>query len=88
MQYNLNTTVKVWIWVPRHTSPLTHTNFFSCVFSCVFVRLRCGGLPGAGTYVAPSLNLAGCVITSSGVFFHILKKVIKGRKSPMGMGPK
>jgi hypothetical protein len=27
-----------------------------------------GGLPGAGTYVAPYLNHAGCVITTSGVF--------------------
>ena len=27
---------------------------------------RGGGLPGAGTYVAPSLNHAGCVITTSG----------------------
>ena len=25
-------------------------------------------LPGAGTYVTPSLNHAGCVITTSGVF--------------------
>ena len=25
-------------------------------------------MPGAGTYVTPSLNHAGCVITTSGVF--------------------
>ena len=42
-------TVKVWVWVLRHTTPLTHINFFLIV--CVV-----GGLPGAGTYVAPSLN--------------------------------
>ena len=29
---------------------------------------RGGGLPGAGTYVAPYLNHAGCVFTSSGFF--------------------
>jgi hypothetical protein len=64
LQYNYKTqatTVKVWVWVLRHTTPLTHINFFSC--------LHDGGLPGAGTYVAPSLNHAGCVITTSGVFF-------------------
>ena len=30
--------------------------------------LRGGGLPGAGTYVTPSLTQAGCVITTSGLF--------------------
>ena len=55
------TTIMVWVWVPRHTTPLTHTNFCVC--------LRDGGLPGAGTYVTPSLNHAGCVINTSGVFF-------------------
>jgi hypothetical protein len=54
------TTVKGWVWVLRHTTPLTHTN--------LFCYLRGGGLPGAGTYVAPSFNHAGCVITTSGVF--------------------
>jgi hypothetical protein len=54
------TTVKVWVWVLRHTTPLTHIIFSNC--------LRGGGLPGAGTYVAPSLNHAGCVITTSRVF--------------------
>jgi len=34
-----------------------------------FVCWHCGGLPGAGTYVISSLNHAGCVITTSGVFF-------------------
>jgi len=47
----------VWVWVPRHTTPLTHIN-------C----LRGGGLPSAGTFVNPSLNHAGCVITNSGAF--------------------
>jgi hypothetical protein len=37
----LKTTVMVWVWVPRHTNPLTHTN-------CFFVCLCGGGLPGAG----------------------------------------
>jgi len=35
---------------------------------------RGGGLPGAGTYVAPSLNHAGCVITTSGVFSFLFFK--------------
>jgi len=30
--------------------------------------MRGGRLPGAGTYVAPSLNHAGCVITTGGVY--------------------
>ena len=54
------TTVKGWVWVLRHTTPLTHIKIFYC--------LRGGGVPGAGTYVAPSFNHAGCVITTSGVF--------------------
>ena len=49
------TTVKDWVQVLRHTTPLTHINFF--------LFLRGGGLPGAGTKVTPSLNRAGCVIT-------------------------
>ena len=36
--------------------------------SFLFDCLRGGGLPGAGTCIAPSLNHAGCVITTSGVF--------------------
>jgi len=37
--------------------------------------LRGGGLPGAGTYVAPSLNHAGCVITTSRVLsFHYFEQ--------------
>jgi len=36
----------------------------------------CGGeLPGAGTYVAPSLNHAGCVITTSGVFSFLFSSL-------------
>jgi len=41
--------------------------------------LRGGGLPGAGTYAFPSLNHAGCVITTSGVFsfFSLYASVLK-----------
>jgi hypothetical protein len=32
LQYNTsNTTAKDWVWVLRHTTPLTHTNLFSIV---------------------------------------------------------
>ena len=41
--------------------------------SFLFICLRGGGFPGAGTYVALSLNYAGCAITTNGVFsFSIL----------------
>jgi len=53
----------VWVWVPRHTTPLIHTTFFVC--------LRGGGLPGPGAYVTPSLNHAGCVITTSESFLFL-----------------
>ena len=71
-----STTVKDWIRVLRYTTLL-------------FICLRGGGLPGAATYVTPSLNHAGCVISTSGVisffffsylelmwgvFFHCLRK--------------
>ena len=58
-----STTVKDWIRVLRYTTLL-------------FICLRGGGLPGAATYVTPSLNHAGCVITTSGpesfLFFSFL----------------
>jgi hypothetical protein len=37
-------------------NPLTHTDFLFCVIAQ-------WGLPGAGTYVTPSLNHSGCVIS-------------------------
>jgi len=66
-------TVKVWVRVPRHTNPLTHTNF-----SCV---LRGGDLPGVGTNVTPSLNHAGCVITTSEVFFFSINTTLKNTRA-------
>jgi hypothetical protein len=45
-------------------------------------------LRGAGTYVAPSLNHAGCVITTSGVFYFLffaLMKVSPHNFSRIGM---
>jgi hypothetical protein len=57
MQYNTsNKTVKVWVWVLRHTTHLPHINFFLMV--CLVRALK----------ITPSLNHAGCVITTSGVF--------------------
>jgi len=35
------TTVKDWVWVLQHTTPLTHINFF--------LNICAVGLPGAGT---------------------------------------
>jgi hypothetical protein len=54
----------VWVWVPQHTTPLTHAAFF---LSCVCAVAGCC-LERARTYITPSLNHAGCVITISGVF--------------------
>ena len=40
----------------------------SYLLDTLFNRLRGGGLPGVGAYVAPPLNHAGCVINTRGVF--------------------
>jgi len=42
LQYNTSKTVKDWVWVLRHTTPLTHISFFLTVCAS-------GGLPGVGT---------------------------------------
>ena len=57
------TTLKVRVWVPRHTTPLTHTNFFF-----VFARWGVVWLVRASTYPPPLIMLASCFNTTSGVF--------------------
>ena len=47
------TTLKVRVWVPRHTTPLTHTNFFF-----VFARWGVVWLVRASTYPPPLIMLA------------------------------
>ena len=57
LQYNLsNNSHGVGLGATAHNPPDPHY-FFVC--------LRGGGLPGEGTYVTPSLDHAGCVITTS-----------------------
>ena len=60
LQYNTsNNSQGLGLGATAHNPPDPHL-LFNCLCG--------GGLPGAGTYVAPSLNHAGCVITTSGVF--------------------
>jgi hypothetical protein len=60
-RYNLNNSQGVGLGATANNPPDPHWFFF-------LVCLRGGWLPGVGTYVTPSLNHAGCVITTSGVF--------------------
>jgi len=61
LQYNTtNNSQGSGLRATAHKPPDPHLFLFNC--------LRGGGLPGAGTQVTPSLNYAGCVITTSGVF--------------------
>ena len=66
MHWNITkaTTVKIWVWVLRYTTPLTHINFF-----LIFCG---GGLPSAGTQVTPSLIMLAVSWTpaESFLFFH------------------
>jgi len=50
----------VWVWVPRHTTPLPHIHFFLSRVCAVWVAW-CG-------YLRNPLKNAVCVITNSGVF--------------------
>jgi len=59
------TTVKVWVWVLRHTTPLTQIYFFFIVSAVGGCLVRAPKLP-------PPLIAAGCVITTSGVLSFLV----------------
>jgi hypothetical protein len=55
-----------WVWVPQHTTPPPHTNFFLLCVCAVGVIAWCEH----GDLRNPLLIHAGCVITTNGVFFY------------------
>jgi len=55
----------VWVWVPRHTTPLTHTNFFFRMFLGGELPGWCGHLNNPFPF--PLIMLAACFNTPNGV---------------------